>query len=185
MWHQIYSQLRNGLGIRMHLMCFRTVKTECKWIKLERPVRKVHPGLCDTLFWKSLKWLFTSYWNITVWEISFWPVHFHLLKTRNRASIKGEWNDEGHGDAEWHLQGHCVTKECSSYWSKCQFGFVYQLILMRIFLFFLLLSWFALLMSRSLKWKISHWASENKINGHVKIRHTGTLGTVVLLLVML
>lgn len=166
MWHQIYSQQRNGLGIRMHRTCFRTVKLERKWIKWKRPVSKVHPGLYDTLVLKSLKWLFKSYWNITLWEISFWPVHFHLLKTRRGAAIEGEWNDEGHGDAERRLQGRCVTKECGSHWSKCQFGFVYQMVLRRIFSFFLLLSWFAVITSRSLKWKISHWASENKIKGN-------------------
>lgn len=30
-----------------------------------------------------------------------------------------ERNEEGHGDAEWHLQGCRVTKLLSSYGSKC------------------------------------------------------------------
>lgn len=110
--------------------------------KAERPIGKVHPGSYNTLFLKSLKWLFKSYWNVTLWEITFWPVHFHHHKTRNRAAIKAERNDEGQGPAEWHLQGHCVTKELSSCPSKRRCGFVCQLVLIRIFLLFLLLSWF-------------------------------------------
>lgn len=66
-----------------------------------------------------------------------------------------EKNDEGHGNAEWHLQGHCVTKEGSSHQSKPQFGFACQLVLIRTFLLFLLLSWFAVRLGRSFKWKIS------------------------------
>lgn len=110
--------------------------------KAERPIGKVHPGSYNALFLKSLKWLFKSYWNVTLWEITFWPVHFHHHKTRNRAAIKAERNDEGQGPAKWHLQGHCVTKELSSCPSKRRCGFVCQLVLIRIFLLFLLLSWF-------------------------------------------
>lgn len=122
MWHQMYSQWQKGWESEMHLMYHRTEKIKCKWTEWKRPVRK-STGTYLTLFSMSLKWLFKNYWNITLWEIKvcfvlFWPVYFLHSKIRNRAAILTEKNDEGRGDAEWHLQGRCVTTKYSSYRSK-------------------------------------------------------------------
>lgn len=97
-------------------------------------------------------------------SIFFRPVHFLHPKTRRRAATMTEKNDEGHGDAEWHLQGHGVTKLCCSDQSK-QFSFGCRLVLIRIFLLFLLLFWSAVSLGKSFKWKISNGPSENKHKG--------------------
>ena len=123
---------------------------------------KVHPRIHDIIF--------HSLWNgcskateiLPDEESVFWLVPFHHPKTRKGAAIKMERNDENHRDAEWYLQGHSTTKLLSSYWSKCHFGFICQLVLIIIFLLYLLLSWLAVRMCGFLKWYISNWASENK-----------------------
>lgn len=103
----------------------------------------------------SLKWLFKSYWDITLWEISFSASSF----SSSLSQEQGSYNDRKEWWRSWACrmapprplchQGVQQLSIKKPVWLCLSVG------LIGIFVFFLSLSWFAVRMGRSVNRKLA------------------------------
>lgn len=99
MWHQLYSQQLNGLGIRVHLMFGRTEEIKCKWINLKTPVSK-----CTLVY---LTHYFQCHWNDCAKATEILPFEKSAFSASSFSSSLSQEQGSCNDRKEWWRSRAC------------------------------------------------------------------------------